>query len=79
MRCLKVLARSFDRFWFLILRFPGLYIHSEVGQEEMRREHELTTPPDWPQEPLPHSDLSEEERREALRQYEREMEEKGNS
>jgi len=78
MRLLKVLARSLDRFWFLSLRFPGLHIHPEVGQEEVRRELELTAPPDGPQEPLPHSELSEEERREAVRQYKRELEEKGN-
>jgi len=75
-RLLKVLARSFDRFWALGIPFPGFHMPVDAGREEAREELDLAAPGE-PQEPLPHAEISEEERQEAVCRYQRELREKG--
>ena len=75
-RFLKVLARSFDRFWALGIPFPGFNMPLDAGDEEAREELDLATPGE-PQEHLPHAEISEKEREEAVRRYQRELREKG--
>jgi len=70
-----LLARSLDRFWALGIPFPGFNMPVDAGQEELREERDIAAPGE-PQEPLPHAEISEEEREEALREYKRELEDK---
>jgi hypothetical protein len=75
-RFLKVLARSFDRFWALGIPFPGFNMPLDAGKDEAREELDLAAPGE-PQEHLPHAEISEEEREEAVRRYQTELEEEG--
>ena len=72
----RSLGRSFDRFWALGIPFPGFHMPVDAGQEEARQELDFAAPGE-PQEHLPHSDLSEQQRREAVRQHQHELREKG--
>jgi hypothetical protein len=72
----RLLARSLDRFWALGIPFPGFNMPVDAGQEELREERDKATPGE-PQEQLPHAEISEAEREGAVREYKREMEEKG--
>ena len=76
-RLLKVLARSFDRFWALGIPFPGFNMPLDAGKEEAREELELAAPGE-PQEHLPHAEITEDEREEAVRRYQRELRERDN-
>jgi len=72
----RSLARSFDRFWALGIPFPGFNMPVDAGKEEAREELDLAAP-DEPLEPLPHAEISEKDRQEAVRRYQRELKEKG--
>ena len=67
-RFLKVLARSFDRFWALGIPFPGVNMPLDAGKEEAREELELAAPGE-PQEHLPDAEISEKERQKAGRRH----------
>jgi len=70
------LARCVDRFFALGIPFPGFQMPLDAGSEEAREELDLATPGE-PRVSLPDAEISEKERQEAVRQYKRELEEKG--
>ena len=72
----RSLARSFDRFWALGIPFPGFHMPVDAAKEEAREELELAAPGE-PQEHLPHAEISEKERQEAVRRRQRELRERG--
>jgi len=76
MPLLKTVARLFRRSSFLNIGFPGSRL-PKGGEEELKRELDADLHEE-PQEPLPEAEISEEQRQEAVRQYKREMEERGN-
>jgi hypothetical protein len=74
MPLLRTVARLFRRSSFLNIGFLGFRL-PKGSEEEMKRELDVDLHEE-PQEPLPHSDLSEQERHEALRRYRRGMKER---
>jgi hypothetical protein len=84
-RFLKVLGRFFKPFRFYrFYNFPksgaysGFRIPPKAGAEELSKELDLDlTEAGEPQEHLPHAEISEEEREEAVRRYQHELKEKG--
>jgi len=78
----RFLGRFFRRFRFYNSPYSGAYsgfrIPPEAGAEELSKELDLDLDAACePQEPLPHAEISEEERREAVRRYQRERRERG--
>jgi len=78
----RPLGRVLKRFRFynfpLSRAYSGFRIPPEAGSQELSKELDLDlTEADEPQVGLPEAELSEAERREAVRQYKRELEEKG--
>jgi hypothetical protein len=61
----------FPYFPYFQLRIPP-----DVGEDELSKELRLDAA-DEPQEPLPDAEISEKERQEAVRRYQRELKEKG--
>ena len=53
-----------------------LKIPPDIGEEQLSKELRLDAA-DEPREPLPHAEISEKEREEAVRRYQRELKEKG--
>ena len=63
------------RFWFF---FSPFRVARQAGEEELLRDlRDLTAPPGEPQEPLADAEISEKERQEAVRRYQRELKEEG--
>ena len=57
--------------------FRGLRLRvAKAGREELKRDLDLAAPGE-PREPLPGAEISEKEREEAVRRYQRELKEKG--
>jgi len=78
----RPLGRVFKRFRFYNFPLSGAYsgfrIPPKEGAEELSKELDLDlTEGGEPQVGLPEAELSEKERQEAVRQYKRELEEKG--
>ena len=72
----------FKRFRFYNFPLSGAYsgfrIPPKAGSEELSKELDLDlTEAGEPQEHLPDAEISEEEREEAVRRYQRELKEKG--
>ena len=88
-RFIRALLRFLDRIlgafrFFRFYNFPksgaysGFRIPPKAGSEELSKELDLdVTEPGEPQEPLPDAEITEEERLEAVRRYQRELREKG--
>ena len=84
-RFLKVLSRFFKPFrFFRFYNFPksgaysGFRIPPKAGAEELSDELDLDlAEAGEPLEPLPHAEISEKERQEAVRRHQRELREKG--
>ena len=84
-RFLKVLGRFFRPFRFYrFYNFPksgaysGFRIPPKAGSEELSKELDLDLrEAGEPLEPLPDAEISEKERQEAVRRYQRELREKG--
>jgi len=81
----RFLGRFFKPFRFYrFYNFPksgaysGFRIPPKAGADELSKELDLDlSEAGEPQEPLPHAEISEEEREEAVRRYQRELKEKG--
>ena len=78
----RFLGHFFKRFRFYNFPYSGAYsgfrIPPKAGAEELSKELDLDlTEASEPQEPLPHAEISEKERQEAVRRYQRELKEKG--
>ncbi len=71
-RLFKALLRS--GFWFRNI-FPGFRI-PKAAEDELEKELDADLHAE-PREPLPDAEISEEEREEAVRRYQRELGEKG--
>jgi len=71
-RLLRALLRS--GFWFRNI-FPG-YRLPKAAERELEKELDNDLYAE-PQEPLPDAEMSEDERREAVRRYQRELKKKG--
>ena len=74
----------FRRFRFYNFPLSGAYsgfrVPPKAGADELSKELDLElTEAGEPQEPLPDAEISEDERREAVRRYQRELKEKGRS
>ena len=88
-RFIRALLRFLDRIlgafrFFRLYNFPksgaysGFRVPPKAGADELSKELDLElTDAGEPQEPLPDAEISEDERREAVRRYQREFEEKG--
>jgi len=79
---IRFLGRFFRRFRFYNFPYSGAYsgfrVPPKAGAEELSKELDLDlADPDQPQEPLPDAEISEKERREAVRRYQRELKDKG--
>ena len=85
LRFLKVLGRILKPFRFYrFYNFPksgaysGFRIPPKAGAEELSKEIDLDlSEADEPRVSLPDAEISEEERQEAVRRYQRELKEKG--
>ena len=85
LRFLKILGRILKPFRFYrFYNFPksgaysGFRIPPKAGAEELSKEIDLDlTEAGEPLEHLPHAEISEKEREEAMRRYQRELKEKG--
>ncbi len=78
----RMLGRVFRRFRFYNFPFSGAYsgfrVPPKAGAEELSKELDLDlTEADEPLEPLPDAEISEKERQEAVRRYQRELRGKG--
>ena len=81
----RFLGRIFGAFrFFRFYNFPksgaysGFRIPPQAGADELSKELDLDlTEGGEPQEPLPDAEISEKERQEAVRRYQRELREKG--
>jgi hypothetical protein len=78
----RFLGRFFKRFRFYNFPDSGAYsgfrIPPKAGAEELSKELDLDLgEAGEPQEPLPDAEISERERQEAMRRYQRELREKG--
>jgi len=80
---LRFLGRIFGAFrFFRFYNFPksgaysGFRIPPDVGEEQLSKELRLDAA-DEPLEPLPDAEISEKERQEAVRRYQRELKERG--
>jgi hypothetical protein len=78
----RFLGRVFRPFRFYNFPKSGAYsgfrYPPKAGAEELSKELDLDlTEADEPQEPLPGAEISEKERRKAVRRYQRELKEKG--
>jgi len=88
-RFIRALLRFLDRIlgafrFFRFYNFPksgaysGFRVPPKSGADELSKELDLDlTEAGEPREPLPHAEISEEEREEAVRRYQRELREKG--
>ena len=85
-RLIRALGRSvgslFKRFRFYNFPLSGAYsgfrIPPKAGAEELSKELDLDlTEAGEPREHLPHAEISEKERQEAVRRHQRELREKG--
>jgi len=82
---IRLLERLFRPFRFLrFYNFPksgaysGFRVPPKAGADELSKELDLDlAEAGEPQEHLPHAEISEEERQEAVRRYQQELKEKG--